>query len=156
MQVVDELRHVRHVDLLRVAVERVKRQCGDQCVAQRAHLLEEMTLVDLGSLGMPASPFVDHEFDAVLGVDFAESRPLVLDQRLHLIGLVKLFVPLVLIELEGVPGRSTIIVRGPSLDRRPLAVGPLGEEPPRPVDDRCHWDRRRSGKAARRTSAAIR
>ena len=59
MQVVDELRHVGHVDFLRVPVERVERERSHQTIAQRAHLLEEMALVDLGPLGMPASPLVD-------------------------------------------------------------------------------------------------
>ncbi len=60
--------------------------------------------------------------------------PLVLDQRLHLVGLVELLVPLVVGELEGVAGRSAIIVRRPALDRRALAVGPLGEEAAGPVE----------------------
>ena len=76
MQVVDELRHVGHVDLFGVAVEGVERERRHEGVAQGAHLLEEVALVDLGPFGMPASPLVDDELHAVLGVELRPEPPI--------------------------------------------------------------------------------
>src|SRR3974377_1462386 len=93
-----------------------------------------MGRIDLGAGGVPASPLVNHELDVVGGVKQSEDRPLIADQRLHLVGLEELLVPLIGRELQGVAGRPTVVVRSPALDRRPAAIGPLGEETPGPVE----------------------
>src|SRR5437879_5012222 len=100
-----------------------------------------MARVDLRPRRVPAAPFIDNQLDLMLAVELAQGGPLVGDELFHPIAFVQHLIPLVMGELERVPGRAAIIMRRPALERRAGKVGPLLEEPPRPIEVVAIWPR---------------
>src|SRR5229473_2523300 len=93
-----------------------------------------MARVDFRTGRMPAAPFVDHQLDLVLAVEFANDGPLIGDELLHAVGLVEHLIPLVAREFESVAGGAAVIMRGPAVNGGASKVGPFLEEPPGPVE----------------------
>src|SRR5262245_8911037 len=111
VQVIHQLRQIGHVNFISMSIEGVESEGGYERIAQATHLLEEMPFIDLGPFRVPSAPFVDHELDLVLVVEFAQGRPLVENEALQSIRFVEHLVPLVVRELQRMARRSTIVMR---------------------------------------------
>ena len=144
MNRVDQLRDVRHRDLVGVTVERVERQRGHQRVAQRSRIRPQVIGRHVGGRGVPRAPFVDGDLHLVRRIGFGHRGPVLRDKRLHAIGAHEQVVPVVGRELHGVAiaGAAAVVVERPGEDaveragaarrerleepRRPLAIAAVG------------------------------
>jgi hypothetical protein len=143
---IDELRDVGHRHLVGVSMEGVERHPGQHGVAHCRLLPQQMRRVQFTAGFIPCPPFVDHEFDAMLPVEFAHDGPVIGDQRCHLVGFGKQFVIFGVGELDRAAFAFEPVVRAALADiprimmRRPAPhpaktafFSQLAEKAPRPA-----------------------
>src|SRR5690242_20517809 len=149
---VDQLRGVGHYDLVGMPMEGVEGEARDQRIAHGGHASEKVMRRYGGGVRVPGSPFVHHQFHAVLAVELAHHVPMPRDQILHAVGPFQVFVRVFPSEIEGIAfaGPAAVIMQRPSPDAvqqpwvllahaaeeaaRPLVVGTV-----RPGGDVGEW-----------------
>ena len=99
MDVIDQLRGVRHDHFLRMAVEDVQRDAGDQRIAKSRVVSPKVTGMDARVCFVPRAPFVDNKLDHMLLVDLAHDLPVIANQLLHATGARQQPVPFRIAEL---------------------------------------------------------
>ena len=82
---IDGLRDGGHGDLVRVALEDVQRDAGQQGVAHGGLLRQVVLGAERGALAVPCAPLVHHQLDVVLAGlrGFSDCGPVVGDDALH-------------------------------------------------------------------------
>src|SRR5882762_3465862 len=85
-----------------MAIEDVEGHAAKDGVAQGDHLLEQIAGSCFAAGLVPGAPFVDDEFDGVIGILFGQSLPVIVDHGFDALAFVEEFVPVDGIELEGV------------------------------------------------------
>src|SRR6267378_4857724 len=75
VQTVDELRAVGHVKLAGVPVKYVEGHAAEHGIPQRGSLLENVPWRRLAPGTVPRAPFVHHELNTVLTVEFTHDLP---------------------------------------------------------------------------------
>jgi len=73
------LRAVGHGDFFRMTIENVERHTAENGVAERGHLFENVAGSGFAAGSIPRAPFVDDEFDVMLGIEFAHHLPVAFD-----------------------------------------------------------------------------
>ena len=76
-------------------LEDVERQPGQQRIAHRGLLPEEMRGGNCGARAVPRAPLVDDQLHAMLPIDLRHHVPVIRDEGLHPVGFVQELVPLV-------------------------------------------------------------
>ena len=111
MQVVHQLSHVGHHDLIAVVVKDVQRHTGHYGVAHGALLLKQViALRGAGAALVPAAPFVHHHADTALRIIRIHHPALLHNNIFHIGRLCQQLVPLFLGKLGGGARRAAIIV----------------------------------------------
>ena len=130
VQVVAKLCDVRHSDLIAVVVEYIERERGNDRVAHRALLLEEIiTLAGARSVGMPAAPLVNDELEVMSSAVSADDAPISENDLLHSVSLNHHRVPLFVRKRERISRSAAVVVHskagGLIVDVRYCAVSPI-------------------------------
>ena len=103
---VDGLRDGGDGDLVRVALEDVQRDAGQQRVAHGGLLRQVVSVAERCALAVPRAPLVHHQLDGVLAGlrGLRDGGPVAGDDALHETGAGQQVVVVVRVELERVPG----------------------------------------------------
>ena len=112
VQAIDELGTIGHRHFFRVAIKDVQCHSAEDGISQGRYLLKLVGRRSFAAGPVPWSPFVDHEFDAVLRIEFAHDLPMSGDKALHAVALAQQFVPVDGFELEGISLALHPILRG--------------------------------------------
>lgn len=145
MQIVDELGRVRHGDLIRVPIENVECDAGNERIAQRRKIYEQVAGIDAGIRFVPRAPLVDYQLDLPLLIDFAHNLPMVAHEFFHAIGFGEKFIPIVDSEIDRTtfPGCPAIIMQGAAVDSVERAVALTCGRNHESRRSRLHWARMR-------------
>ena len=83
MDCIDELCHVRHDDLVSMAIEGVQGEPGNDSITDCSRIPEQVTRRQHRILGMPRTPLIHNQFDAMLWIGLTHHGPVLLDETLH-------------------------------------------------------------------------
>ncbi len=101
MNAVHRLGHVGHGDFFGVTVKDVEGQAGVDGVAQSNGLAQDVTGRDLFAGFVPDSPLVNYEFGAVVGIEFSDFVPVILQNFFQADSAEQDFIPFGGVEVSG-------------------------------------------------------
>ena len=102
VDVIDELRCVRHRHFVGVAVEDIECDARNESVAKRGEVCEKVTGIDAWISFVPSTPLVDDELYTVFRIDLPHDLPMIPDEFLHAISFGEELVPAVRGEMNRV------------------------------------------------------
>src|SRR5277367_3659968 len=85
-----------------MAIEGIEGHAAEYGIAQSRRLFELISSSLFRAGAIPGSPFVDYQFDRVIGVEFSHDLPMPSDQRFHAVAFAQQFVPIDAVEVESV------------------------------------------------------